>query len=45
MDTTRRAMAIGVTVLAIAFVDELVQVARGRDPARSDLSAEMQHTE
>ena len=39
------AMAIGVTVLAIAFVDELVQVARGRDPARSDLSAEMQHTE
>jgi len=39
------AMALGVTVLTVAFVDELVQLAGGRDPAASDLSAEMQHTE
>ena len=38
-------MALGVTVLLVAFIDELVQVARGRDAAESDLSAEMQHTE
>lgn len=39
------AMAAGVTVLCIAFVDEFVQVARGRDPAASDLAAGEQHTE
>ena len=39
------AMALGVTILTIAFVDELAQVIGGRDPAKSDLSAEMQHTE
>jgi TRAP-type C4-dicarboxylate transport system permease small subunit len=39
------AMALGVTVLAIAFVDEFVEVLRGRDPAASDLTAELQHTE
>jgi TRAP-type C4-dicarboxylate transport system permease small subunit len=39
------AMALGVSVLLVAFVDELVQVLQGRDPAESDLSAEMQHTE
>jgi hypothetical protein len=38
-------MALGVTILLIAFVDELVQVLQGRDPSESDLSAEMQHTE
>jgi TRAP-type C4-dicarboxylate transport system permease small subunit len=39
------AMALGVTILTIAFVDEFVQVLGGRDPARSDLSADQQHTE
>ena len=39
------AMALGVTVLLVAFVDEFVQVLGGRDPATSDLSAELQHTE
>lgn len=38
-------MALGVTILTVAFVDELVQVLQGRDPSQSDLSAEMQHTE
>jgi TRAP-type C4-dicarboxylate transport system permease small subunit len=38
-------MALGVSVLFVAFVDEIVQVARGRDAAESDLSADMQHTE
>jgi TRAP-type C4-dicarboxylate transport system permease small subunit len=39
------AMALGVTILTIAFVDEFIQVLGGRDPARSDLSADQQHTE
>ena len=30
---------------SIAFVDEFVEVLRGRDPAASDLTAELQHTE
>ena len=39
------AMALGVTILTVAFVDEFVQVVAGRDPARNDLSADLQHTE
>ena len=39
------AMALGVTILTVAFVDEFLQVLGGRDPARSDLSADQQHTE
>jgi TRAP-type C4-dicarboxylate transport system permease small subunit len=38
-------MALGITILLVAFLDELVQVLQGRDPSESDLSAEMQHTE
>jgi TRAP-type C4-dicarboxylate transport system permease small subunit len=39
------AMALGVTILMIAFIDEFVEVAKGRDPARNDLSADQQHSE
>ena len=39
------AMALGVTILTVAFVDEFVQVVAGRDPARNDLSADLQHME
>jgi TRAP-type C4-dicarboxylate transport system permease small subunit len=39
------AMALGMSILFVAFVDEFVQVVQGRDPAQSDLSAELQHTE
>lgn len=39
------AMALGMTVLAIAFLDEFVEIARGRDLAQSDMSADLQHTE
>jgi TRAP-type C4-dicarboxylate transport system permease small subunit len=38
-------MAIGVTVLFIAFLDELVAVLLGRDPAQADQSAEPLHIE
>lgn len=39
------AMSLGATALAIAFVDELVQVLGGRDVRESDLTADKQHTE
>ncbi len=39
------AMAAGITILLVAFVDEFADVVRGRDPAKNDLSAELQHTE
>lgn len=38
-------MAFGVMVLFIAFVDELVQILRGRDPAAPTDGAELAHTE
>jgi TRAP-type C4-dicarboxylate transport system permease small subunit len=39
------AMSIGVTILCVAFADELVQVLGGREIRESDLSADQQHTE
>lgn len=38
-------MAVGVTVLLVAFVDEFVDVLRGREPVETDAAAEPLHVE